>query len=83
MARPSLPVAGPKRRPVAPIIPLGGALAATPSPGISKMLGASSPALSRPRATVTPPALQGKRRQRKARISAPPFSNSSRTLDTT
>jgi hypothetical protein len=82
MARPLLPVAGPKRRGTASaapfrIIPLAGALSAMSSPLISKVLTAPSPALkqplpapppmppalSRPRATATPPTLvaQGQR----------------------
>jgi hypothetical protein len=76
MARSSLPVAGPKQRGPAPIIPLAGALAAMPfapiSPGLAQPSPVlrqplpppppMSPGLSNPRATVTPPALvvQGK-----------------------
>ena len=43
MARPKLPVAGPKRRPIAPIIPLGGALARKPFAPISPGLAQPSP----------------------------------------
>jgi hypothetical protein len=52
MARPPPPVVGPKRRklaaPAPGILPLGGVLAAMPSPTISKMLATPSPTLRQP-----------------------------------
>ena len=64
MARPLLPVAGPKRQaraaPNAPIIPLAGALAAMPFAPLSPGLTQPPPTLSRPRAVVTPTVPVGK-----------------------